>query len=137
MTRVCVCPQRYSPSLLSSAHHRLPGVFLFDKTMGAFFQAPSKLPIVYRALPLRVNCRELPRIAAASGATHRSPSCCLKVVQVRPVFEHPTVPAFHRLIESFQERQACCPTFFSFFFFQQISHRLSDVSSAQLSSPQV
>lgn len=61
----------------------------------------------------RVKWRVLSCHAATSEATYRSPACCLKVVQVRPVFEHPTVPAFYGLIQSFQEHQAGCPTFFS------------------------
>lgn len=41
------------------------------------------------------------------------------------------MPAFSRLIMSFREHQASCPTFFFFFSFpQQISHRLSDISNS-------
>lgn len=82
------------------------------------YEHPFKLPPNSRSFTesrpceFRAKWRKLPCLAATSEATYRSSSRCLKVVQVRPVFEHPTVPAFYGLIESFQEHQAGCPTFF-------------------------
>lgn len=64
---------------------------------------------VRRPCEFRVKWRELPCLAATSEATYRSPSCCLKVVQVRLAFKPPAVPAFYGLIVSFQEHQAGCP----------------------------
>lgn len=81
-----------------------------------------------RPCELRVKWRKLPCLAASSEATYRSSSCSQKVVQVKPVFEHPAVPAFYGLTESFQEHQAGCPTFFS-------RNHTDSVISAQLSSP--
>lgn len=81
----------------------------------------------YRRRELSLKCGEPTRHAATSEATHRSPSCCLKVVQVRPVFQHHAVPTFYGPIESFQEHQAVCPTF-SFFLFFSKYHRDSLIS---------
>lgn len=89
----------------------------------------------YRRRELSLKCGGPTRHAATSEATHRSPSCCLKVVQVRPVFQHPAVPTFYGLIESFQEHQAACPTFSLFFFFFLANITETDISTPQLSSP--
>lgn len=110
---VCVCASSYIQQVRRELC-RL-SVFKFDEKIRAFFQAflPNSGSFTeHRPCEFRVKWRKLPCLATTSEATYISPSCRLKVVQVRPVFEHPTVPAFYGLIESFQEHQAGCPTFF-------------------------
>lgn len=103
---VCVCWALHTAGFLVS-------LFLIKR-----YEHPLKLLLNSRSFRERRPCefrakwRELPCLAERSEATYRSPSCCLKVVQVRPAFKHPTVPAFYGLIESFQDHQAGCPTFF-------------------------
>ncbi len=108
-------PHRYWASLLGGAHTagRPMSLCLIKRYQHPFKLLPNSRSLTERRpCEFRAKWRKLPCLAATSEATYRSSSRCLKVVQVRPVFEHPTVPAFYGLIESFQEHQAGCPTFF-------------------------
>lgn len=67
--RVCACVCEYnwvSSKIFTEfvgqcVDRRLPCVFMFDKKIWASFHAPSKLPIIYRASPRRVEGAPLPR----------------------------------------------------------------------------
>ncbi len=111
---------------------------MFDKKIRASFQAPSKLPTIYRASSLRVQSKveraPLPRseewshIQIALMLPESSPS--------QTCFRTPHCASLlwtHWVISG-------VPGWLSHFF-QQISHRLSDICSntltAQLSSPHI
>lgn len=111
-------------SLSSSAHHRSPGVFMFDKKIWASFQAPSKLPIIYRASPLwarsKVEKAPLPRsnewshIQIALMLPESSPSqTCFRTPHCASLlWTHWVIPGALGWLSH---------------FFQQISNRLADI----------
>lgn len=104
-------------------------VFMSDKKIWASFQAPSdSRSFTERGRrEFRAEERNLSRLAGTSEATYRLPSCCLKVVQVRPVFKHPTEPMSllwtHWVIPGAPGRLS---HFFFFFFFSGY-HTDSDI----------
>lgn len=133
---VGVCPQWRFQVLLSSAHHRLHGLFMFDIKIWALFHAASKLPITYkvsppwaqskvwRAHPPRRN--EWSHTQFALMLPESSPSqtcfpapCCGNLLRT------------HRVISG---APGCLSHFFFFFFFLA-SITETDISTPQLSSP--
>lgn len=86
-----------------------------------------------------VKCARPTRLATAGDSARRCASCCTETSPSRTCFAASCCVDLPPLIKSFQERQALCPTFFSFlsFFFCKY-HRDSLISSRpQLSSPRI
>lgn len=124
----CACVSssslKHLPSLLSNTHGRTPGVFMFDKKIRASFQTLSKLLIIYRASPLWVQSKvekaPLPRgnewshtqIALMLPESSPSQTCFRTPHWASLLWTHWVIPG--------------APGWLSHFF-QQISHRLSDI----------
>lgn len=102
--------------------------------------SPSLSPLHSLRHGFSVKCARPTRLATAGDSARRCASCCTETSPSRTCFAASCCADLPPLIKSFQERQALCPSFFSFlsFFFFCKYHRDSLISSRpQLSSPRI
>lgn len=114
--------------LLSQEHCGLSSLFyLWCKDMSTPSLSLSLLHSLSVILYTMASVWSVPGPPASPQPVTRhadGPHAELKLVQVRPVLQPPAEPTFHQLIKSFQECQACRPTFFFFSFFTNITETL-------------
>lgn len=128
---------KHLPSLLSNTHGRTPGVFMFDKKIRASFQTLSKLLIIYRASPLWVQSK-VEKAPLPRGNEWSHMQIALMLPESSPsqtCFRTPHWASL--LIESFQERQAGCPTFFNRYHTDSLISTRAHACTAQLSSSHI